>query len=77
MKGIRGASKEVLKYLQEYSFSGLTNVEAYEMFGVTRLSSIIHELRKEYEIETVLLEGQNRFGEHTRYAKYMYRGKKE
>ena len=76
MKGVRGARREVLKYMKEFSFSGLTSVEAYEMFGVTRLASIIHELRKEHNIDTVMLEGHNRFGEHTSYAKYMYRGEK-
>lgn len=66
----------ILDYLVKHK-EGLTSKEAYDMFGTTRLSARIHNLRKNHNIETVMQEGTNRYGEHVSYARYYYRGKKE
>ena len=50
---------------------------AIKMFGATRLSAIIFNLRKQgHDIETVMVEGTTRYGTPTQYAKYIYRGEK-
>lgn len=77
MIGVKGARREVLEYMKRFPERGLTSMEAFKMFGVTRLAAIIHELRNEHNIDTVMMEGKNRYDEHSSYAKYMYRGKKE
>lgn len=62
---------EVLQYLRKHG-DGITSMQAFKMFGVTRLASIIHELRKKgYEIATVLEDGKNRYGGFMRYARYV------
>ena len=74
MIGARGSRKAVLEYLKTHPATGLSSAEAFELFGVTRLAAIIYELRKDHHIDTVMLDGSNRFGEHSTYAKYHYRG---
>lgn len=72
MTGKRGATEEILKYLKKHKT--ITSMEAFEMFGVTRLASIIFNLRKEYDIDTLMVETTTRYGETCQYAKYRYRG---
>ena len=45
-------TKDVLQYLQNNK-TGLTSMEAINMFGATRLSDIIFRLRKEYIIDDI------------------------
>ena len=71
------AKAAILQFLQENPAIGLTSKEAFEFFGVTRLSATIHDLRKNHEIDTVSVEGKNRFGRRTNYARYFYRGVKD
>jgi len=53
---------------------GITSLEAFREFGITRLSVIIFNLRKRgYNIETVKCEGTDRFGNPMRYARYYLR----
>lgn len=64
-------TSEVLRYLKEHK-KGITNKQAFEMFGVTRLGSIIFELRKKHPtIETIIEDGLTRYGSSTRYARYV------
>ena len=75
MRGIaqRGSTKEVLEYLETNEY--LTSMQAWEMWGVTRLAAIIHNLRRAgYDIDTVRVETTTRFGETTNYARYILRG---
>ena len=59
----------VLDWLK--SHAGITSMEAFENFGATRLSAIIFELkRKGYDIETVMVDGHDRYGNRSRYARY-------
>ena len=49
-------------------------MEAIQSFGATRLSVIIFNLRKRgYNIETVMVDGRDRFGNPMRYARYYLR----
>lgn len=49
----------------------ITSQEAFELYGNTRLSSSIYELRAQgYPIETTIKEGYNRYGQPMRYAEY-------
>ena len=53
------------------SGNSITSMEAFRNYGMTRLSGIIFVLRKRgYNIDTIMIEGKNRFGKDTRYAKY-------
>lgn len=70
--GKRGASAEILKYLKKHK--SITSMQAFEQFGVTRLAAIIFNLRKEYDIDTLMMETTTRYGETCQYAKYVYRG---
>ena len=63
-------TREVLKYMRENS--GITSMEAFKLFGATRLSSLIFSLRKQgYDIETIDMECTDRYGHLVRYAKYV------
>lgn len=50
---------------------------AFELFGATRLSAIIFQLRKDYDIESIKCEGLNRFGTKVRFDRYVFIGEKE
>lgn len=50
---------------------GITSWEAYERYGITRLSSIIHRIRKRgYKVITKLKSTENRYGNTVNYAVY-------
>lgn len=73
---MKGSKERILKHFK--SGNSLTSQEAFEKFGITRLSARIKELRDVgYDIRTSMEDGQNRYGEHTRYARYLYKGKRE
>ena len=59
----------VLNYLKTHK-GGITSMQAFEKFGVTRLSVIIFILRKEYEIISEKCVGKNRFGDKVRFVKF-------
>jgi len=59
----------VVQHLLKYR--KITSVEAFNLYGITRLSAIIASLRgKGYPIETEFVEGVNRYGNPTRYGVY-------
>ena len=73
---MKGQKVRVLQHLK--SHGSLTSMEAFEKYGITRLSAVIFELRKlGHDIITYDMEGQNRYGEVTRYAKYVLCGGKD
>lgn len=74
MKKHSGNVGRVLKYLKTHK--GITSMQAFELFGATRLSAIIFILRKDYEIESVKCEGVNRYGSKVRFDKYVLKGEK-
>ena len=72
MRGERGQSRAILEHLQKKG--SITSMEAFSLYGATRISSIIFSLRKNYDIETLMCETTNRYGEETRYGKFVYKG---
>lgn len=59
----------VLEYLQTHV--GITSLEAINMFGATRLSAIIFNLKKKgYNIITYNVEVVDRYGDQIRVAEY-------
>ena len=53
----------------------ITSWQAIEMYGATRLSAIIFELRKRgYDIRTIMREGTDRYGNTSQYANYVLKG---
>lgn len=73
---MRGSKQAILRYMVEHPIEGITSKQAFELFGVTRLSARIFELRNlGYQIDTLMMEGITRFDEPCKYAKYVYKGK--
>jgi len=66
---------QVLKHLKTHK-KGITSMDAFERYGATRLSSIIFELRKNYNIVSIMEEGTDRYGNYMRYARYFLREEK-
>lgn len=64
-------TKKVLNHLQEKGT--ITSWEAIQNYGATRLSSIIFNLRKKYDIDTIMTEATDRYGNNSRYAVYKMR----
>ena len=68
----KNQTTEILRYLKNHKKKGITSMQAFELYGVTRLSAKIFALRKKgYKIETVIEEGKNRYGDTTKYARYV------
>ena len=60
----------VLEYLTQ-SDKGITQLEATNMFGFTRLSAIIYDLKKEGHVFKVTREkGVNRYGRKVSFDRY-------
>ena len=71
---MRGSKVAILEYLRTHKW--MTSKEAFELYGITRLAACIFDLReKGYDIETVMVETTTRFGETSRYARYVLKGK--
>lgn len=67
-------TNEVLNYLKTHDY--ITSMDAIELFGATRLSAIIFCLRKKgYDIDTVKVEGIDRYGNSMVYGRYFLRSK--
>ena len=66
---MRGQRSAILNHLQ--SGKSITSKEAFELYGVTRLSAIIYDLRGKYPIRTIMVTGTTRFGDSCKYAKYI------
>lgn len=63
----------VLKHLKEKG--NITSWEAIQKYGATRLSAIIFNLKdKGYLIDSIRMESEDRYGNVSRYAKYIYKG---
>lgn len=52
----------------------ITSAEAWSLYGITRLSAVIHELRHKFgmDIPTKMKSGKDRYGQNSRYAVYYY-----
>lgn len=68
------ATMAVLNYLKKHK-RGITQMQCINMFGNTRLSAIIFNLkRKGYNIERIDEEHVTRYGIKTRVGRYVLRG---
>ena len=71
---MKGSKVRILEHFKKYGT--LTSMEAFQMYGITRLAARISELReKGYDIRTVMIESTNRYGETVRFANYVYKGR--
>lgn len=67
---MRGQRNAILNHLK--SGKSITSKEAYELYGATRLSGIIFDLKNMgYSIHTIMVDGKTRFGDSCKYAKYI------
>lgn len=61
-------TERVLKHLERKS---ITSLEAFDKYGITRLSAVIFNLRDAgYDIGTEMIEVKNRYGDTCRVAEY-------
>lgn len=61
--------KEILNHL--LAGNSITSMEAINLYGATRLSAIIFNLRdKGYQISTTKIHSKNRYGHCVSYAEY-------
>lgn len=58
--------------MQQYG--SITSLEAFRDLGITRLSGVIFDLRKDYNIASKTEKGKNRYGESTSYNRYYLTG---
>lgn len=62
-------TQAILNYLETHT--GITSMQAIEMFGATRLSAIIFNLkRRGYDITTVDRVAKDRFDNTCRFVEY-------
>ena len=66
-------TEKVKKHLE--LIGHITSLEAIKEYGATRLSAIIFNLRHKYgmPIENEWIEFTDRYGNKSRYAKYIYK----
>ena len=74
MRGKDGQSHAILEHMKKHGY--ITSMQAFKLYGATRISSIIFSLRKDYDIETVMVSTTNRYGEPTRYGRFIFKGDK-
>ena len=65
-------TQRVLDYMNEYG--SISSLEAFKDLGVTRLSAIIFNLRKTYDIVGEWEEFPNRWGDKVRFMRYHIEG---
>ena len=61
--------QKVREHLKEKG--SITSWEAIQEYGATRLSAIIFDLRKTMDIETLMIEQTDRYGNRSQFAKYV------
>lgn len=60
---------DILAYLQ--TGKPLSSLDAFRKFGATRLSAVIYQLRKVYNIESIPRTGKDRYGNNVHYVDYL------
>jgi len=65
-------TQRVLEYMEEYG--SISSLEAFRDLGVTRLSAIIFNLRKTYDIVGEYEDCLNRWGDKVRFVRYHIEG---
>lgn len=68
--GKTNKTNEILRHLKRYG--SITSMEAISMYGATRLSAIIYNLRRRgYDIETISMPFTDRYGNYGTHGKYI------
>ena len=66
---ITSQEKIVLWHMTKHKH--ITSMQAFELYGITRLSAKIYDLRKQgYKIGMIWEESVNRYGHPVRYGRY-------
>lgn len=67
-------TQAIKNHLEKKGF--ITSMQAFELYGVTRLSAIIYVLRNKYgmDIDTQYNYGMNRYGNNIHYGVYTLKG---
>ena len=66
----------VLDHMREHG--SITQMEATELFGATRLGAIVFNLRRKgHDIETVTMGTTDRYGHAVNYARYVLHQKED
>jgi len=58
----------IFQHLTEHG--SITPFEAFADYHITRLAAVVFRLRREHDIETVILHGYDTNGDHIQYARY-------
>ena len=62
-------AEKILRHIAEYG--SITTLEAFQEYGITRLASRIHDIKRAgYTVQKVMETAKNRFGEPVCYARY-------
>lgn len=76
MKKFSGKTEKVYGYLKTHD--GITSIQAFELFGATRLSAIIFNLKKYgCVIKSHWKTGKDRYGNSCRFVEYELIGEKK
>ena len=63
--------QRVIKYIKD--FGSITTFQAYSDLGVTRLSAVMYNKKKDgIKVKTETEKGKNRYGEDTYFARYSF-----
>jgi hypothetical protein len=67
-------TSEVLRHLKEHG--SITSMEAFELYGATRLSAIVFQLRRKgHPIVSKDERGRDRYGHMVTFSRYVYERK--
>ena len=67
---MKGSKPRIIEYMRKHN-GMITSQDAFKYLGVTRLSARIKNLRDlGYNISTIMIDGQNSYGEPVRFALY-------
>lgn len=70
---MNSAAKELIQYLRTHE--GITSMEAFRLFSVTRLSGMIYSLKKQgYIFRTITHTTTTQYGRRVKYAEYQLIG---
>lgn len=58
----------VLDYMHQNG--SITTWEAFQNLGVSRLTNVIAEIRKEYVVESITRNKKNRYGDQCHFSEY-------
>lgn len=69
-----GNKEKVLDHFRKYK--AITTMDAFELYGMTRLSAVIHNLKKEsYIFDEEWVEVETRYGNKVKVKSYILVGK--